>query len=390
MDSPTSTVSLITATSLPWPQTSPTVEMNSPSSTRPSSPHPRTYRRLLQFPKGYGKTLAQLCDWFLPLLEQHPSLEPVIKEDKQGFIWLKNRVLATEPCSQLLGLLEGDVASKAATMLASTPQNQTCVANVVVLATRAGSISRLQDADTVLAPICSPAAWKKSRLTPRFLRTAATARGTQCQLPSLLCRPYREPQDDSTHIRPTRVVFRPAPPPQYNAWMNGTPSLSAFPALPPSTAQTPVRLPLPGTAASTQPGTFHVVSAHPLCSFSTTTYPCVTWNCPLLHQSTAAAAASPPQTDPLVSNQAIYKLLKRHVLTSFQLQPVLVPAQPSPPTSSRSCYCPSPGPDPTGLGSAPAPASLSEVTVLELVSKAMDTDVEDKQAAGVVSVLAAM
>ncbi|MPC24576.1 hypothetical protein E2C01_017662 [Portunus trituberculatus] len=47
-----------------------------------------------------------------------------------------------------------------------------------------------------------------------------------------LPRPVREPQTPSTTVGPSKVVYRPAPPPQQNAWTNGTLLWSDFPALP--------------------------------------------------------------------------------------------------------------------------------------------------------------
>ncbi|MPC33548.1 hypothetical protein E2C01_026903 [Portunus trituberculatus] len=312
------------ATPLPRPQTSLTPRLNTPfiasATILPS---------LSTLSEGHGKTLAQLYDWFLALLKQHSSLELAIKEDKrmpyitvnaqaeayamlvgegfldmvlvpedretkqqlviihgmatcinviliafpEGFIWLKRHVVTNEPRPQLLGLFEGNMPSKvhllglANTMLASTPRNQRCVANVVILVTRVGNVVRLQDVSTVLTPISPPSAWKKIQAGTKIPPWCCNCQGEH-SASSRLCptrpRSFREPQDDNTPVHPTRVVFRPVPPPQHNAWMNGTLSLSAFPALPPSAAQMPVRLPLPGTAASSQRGTSHVASVHPL------------------------------------------------------------------------------------------------------------------------------
>ncbi|MPC40906.1 hypothetical protein E2C01_034481 [Portunus trituberculatus] len=70
-------------------------------------------------------------------------------------------------------------------------------------------------------------------------------------------RPVREPQTPSTAVGPSRVVFRPAPAPQHNAWANGAPSWSDFPALPLPAAQPSAFPPLLGTAAPAQSGAAH-------------------------------------------------------------------------------------------------------------------------------------
>ncbi|MPC35736.1 hypothetical protein E2C01_029171 [Portunus trituberculatus] len=54
-----------------------------PTPSRASSPQPDISRRRVSFPEGHGKTLAQLYEWFLALLKQHPSLEPLMKESRR-------------------------------------------------------------------------------------------------------------------------------------------------------------------------------------------------------------------------------------------------------------------------------------------------------------------
>ncbi|XP_045132256.1 uncharacterized protein LOC123516719 [Portunus trituberculatus] len=46
------------------------------------SSKPGASRRHVSFPEGHGKTLAQLYEWFMALLKQHPSLEPLIREGR--------------------------------------------------------------------------------------------------------------------------------------------------------------------------------------------------------------------------------------------------------------------------------------------------------------------
>ncbi|MPC59157.1 translation initiation factor IF-2-like [Portunus trituberculatus] len=70
-------------------------------------------------------------------------------------------------------------------------------------------------------------------------------------------RPIREPQTPGTTIGPSRVIFQPAPALQHNAWANGAPSWSNFPALPLPAAQPSAFPPLPGTAAPAQSGAAH-------------------------------------------------------------------------------------------------------------------------------------
>ncbi|XP_045103028.1 predicted GPI-anchored protein 58 [Portunus trituberculatus] len=70
-------------------------------------------------------------------------------------------------------------------------------------------------------------------------------------------RPVREPQTPGTTVGPSRVVFRPVPAPQHNAWANGAPSWSDFPALPLPAAQPSAFPPLSGTAAPSQSGAAH-------------------------------------------------------------------------------------------------------------------------------------
>ncbi|MPC74495.1 hypothetical protein E2C01_068855 [Portunus trituberculatus] len=131
------------------------------SLSQPDASHPH-----VSFSEGHGKTLAQLCEWFMALLKQHLSLEPLMKEDRcrpyltvnsrsavydmvkegflsltmtpadpdarqqmvivhgvstainvdllatpEDFLWLKRCVVAGEPRPQLLGLVEGTVPS---------------------------------------------------------------------------------------------------------------------------------------------------------------------------------------------------------------------------------------------------------------------------------------
>ncbi|KAK8373003.1 hypothetical protein O3P69_012677 [Scylla paramamosain] len=56
--------------------------MDDTASSCPSSSQPWPSCHCVHFPERHGKTLAQLCDWFMAFLEQHPSLEPLIKESK--------------------------------------------------------------------------------------------------------------------------------------------------------------------------------------------------------------------------------------------------------------------------------------------------------------------
>ncbi|MPC18263.1 hypothetical protein E2C01_011141 [Portunus trituberculatus] len=73
---------------------------------------------------------------------------------------------------------------------------------------------------------------------------------------SLCCRPMpvRESQTPSITVGPSRVLFRPGPPPQHNAWTNGTLFWSDFPTLPLPAAQPSGFLLLPGTVVPAQSG----------------------------------------------------------------------------------------------------------------------------------------
>ncbi|MPC70568.1 hypothetical protein E2C01_064820 [Portunus trituberculatus] len=57
--------------------------MNTDAASRASSPQLGTSRRRVRFPEGHSKTLALLYEWFLALLKQHPSLEPLMKEGRR-------------------------------------------------------------------------------------------------------------------------------------------------------------------------------------------------------------------------------------------------------------------------------------------------------------------
>ncbi|MPC25112.1 hypothetical protein E2C01_018213 [Portunus trituberculatus] len=142
--------------------------MDTDTASRPSLPQPSASHRRFLFPKGHGKTLAQaqFNEWFMALLKQHPSLEPIMKEGRstpyltanpwadaamlmmegflgliltpadpdaqqqmviihgmsttinvdflatpEAFLWLRRRAVAGELCIQLLGLVEGTMLS---------------------------------------------------------------------------------------------------------------------------------------------------------------------------------------------------------------------------------------------------------------------------------------
>ncbi|MPC76040.1 hypothetical protein E2C01_070441 [Portunus trituberculatus] len=58
-------------------------DMDTDAASRASSPQLGASCHCVRFPEGHGKTLAQLYEWFLALLKQHPSLEPLLKEGRR-------------------------------------------------------------------------------------------------------------------------------------------------------------------------------------------------------------------------------------------------------------------------------------------------------------------
>ncbi|MPC66494.1 hypothetical protein E2C01_060643 [Portunus trituberculatus] len=47
--------------------------MDTDAASRASLSQPGASRRCVRFPEGHSKTLAQLYEWFMALLKQHPS-----------------------------------------------------------------------------------------------------------------------------------------------------------------------------------------------------------------------------------------------------------------------------------------------------------------------------
>lgn len=151
----------------PLPQSQPHVQVQPPAQPQSQPQTQAPSRCCVHFPDGHGKTLAQLYEWFMALLKQHPTLEPVIKEGRRqpyltvnsqadaysmlveegilgfvmvpadlnarhqvviihgvstsinvnliatpvDFVWLKRHVVGNMPRPQLLGLVEGAVPS---------------------------------------------------------------------------------------------------------------------------------------------------------------------------------------------------------------------------------------------------------------------------------------
>ncbi|MPC65198.1 hypothetical protein E2C01_059329 [Portunus trituberculatus] len=291
--------------------------MDTDAASRASSPQPGASRRRVSFPEGHGKILAQLYEWFMALLKQHPSLEPLMKEGRrrpyltvnprsaaydmlvkegllgltmtpadpdarqqmvivhgvstinvnllstpEAFLWLRRRVVAGELRPQLLGLVEGAVPSSV--HLHGLGRFHvgllTCAATAVGSGIRTGSASRRRAVGTVLGGHPSSRCLEKIRAGTRVVPLCCNCGGDH-NASSRRCparpRPVREPQIPGTTIGPSRVVFRPAPAPQHNAWANGAPSWSDFPALPLPAAQPSAFPPLPGTAAPAQSGAAH-------------------------------------------------------------------------------------------------------------------------------------
>ncbi|MPC62628.1 hypothetical protein E2C01_056717 [Portunus trituberculatus] len=183
-----------------------------------------------------------------------------------AFLWLKRRVVAGEPRSQLLGLVEGAVPRSVHLLGLGrfhvglyTPQPDLC-----------GHCCRFryQSWKCKSAPRCrycsgshpSSRCLEKIHASTRVIPLCCNCMGdhnASLRRCPAWPRPVRETQTSGTTLGLSRVVFRPAPAPQHNAWANGVPSWSDFPALPLPAAQPSAFPPLLGTAAPSQSGAAH-------------------------------------------------------------------------------------------------------------------------------------
>ncbi|MPC67334.1 hypothetical protein E2C01_061508 [Portunus trituberculatus] len=151
------------------------------------------------------------------------------------FFWLKMRVVAGEPCPQLLSLVEGAVPSSVHLHRLGRfrvglyiPEPDLC-----------GHCCRFghQNWKCKSAPRCRY--FSGGRPSSTCLKIRAGTRvvplccncGSDHNASSRRChaqsRPVRETQTPGTTVCPSRVVFRPAPALQHNPWANGTPSWTA-------------------------------------------------------------------------------------------------------------------------------------------------------------------
>ncbi|MPC60061.1 hypothetical protein E2C01_054097 [Portunus trituberculatus] len=282
--------------------------MDTDAASHTSSPQPSASHRRVTFPEGHGKTLAQLYEWFMALLKQYPSLEPLMKEGrcrpyltvnprsaaydmlvKEGFLGLTmtaadpdtrqqmvivhgvstaiNRcVIAGETSPQLLGLIEGAVPSSVhlhglghfrVGLYTTEPDlcGHCCRFRHQSWKCKSAPRSRYCSGGHPSSR-CMEKIHAGTRVVPLCCNCGGDHNTSSRHCPAQP-RLVRESQNPDTTVSPSRVVFRPAPPPQYNVWANGTPSWSNFPALPLPVAQPSAIPPLPGAAAPTQSGAAH-------------------------------------------------------------------------------------------------------------------------------------
>ncbi|XP_045132192.1 translation initiation factor IF-2-like [Portunus trituberculatus] len=185
----------------------------------------------------------------------------------EAFLWLKRRVVAGEPRPQLLGLVEGAVASS----VHLHGLGRFCVGLYIPEPDLCGHCCRFghQSWKCKLAPRCRycservilpPAAWRRYVLAPESSCCASTGGTTTTPLRAAALfgpGPSGSHRSRAPLSAPPGWFFRPAPASQHNAWANGTLSWYDFPALPLPAAQPSAFPPLPGAAAPAQSGMAH-------------------------------------------------------------------------------------------------------------------------------------